>query len=691
MAFCANCGKPLPDGARICEVCGAPVLTPPKSSQSIPTSIAQEVSQNPIQHSEQDDFANVIQEATHRQGSLQQQASPQSFQRTAQEIDTPSAPRKKSMGPMILGAVAVLAVILFFLKPSGWSTEDAQAATQAHLDAVYMGDSESLAKYMNEKTVEDLDTEREELRQEMISSTFKETVPVTQELKTRYADFYLSLMGKARYEVGEASKTEDGFEVPVKVWPITSLAHGDYVLLDMQLNDELSDADLNERFYSRELELMTELTENPTYGDPQEIIIHITKGEAGYEFSEADDREIADCFYTLDRHWTKERTKNAVEAVLGGVYKEQYEELAKWTVATQDEIEGVFSNIFTKDTMKGAFDELSDEMTRDMGLEETYEIPDEILENLSVAFRAVMSGTEYEVLSITGGEDEYIAELQITPITTESKAEEMVRQLEAEVESMSRPEEFIDRFWELMSELALQAVEEGEYGHPIHRTLHLRFNNNKAYELDNDDFLTLFDISSDDLNQEDVGESSSTEGESLSDDTDNEPKDSAASVSEGETYSSGKNIPLLVKGTKIVLGETTLQDFLDKTGLTMGNSEDTFKTDYSEEIEIETGDDDTFLSLTIKKDDSTKEIKECCIYEVTYSDYSSSRIGQNAIVSFGSLTVGNTREDVITVFGKPYSDDDYSVSYYMDDDTYSLYFGHEDGIIYYMSFGRDYF
>ena len=696
MAFCTNCGKKLPDGAIFCENCGAPVPAPQNAPQNVPHEISRNGSESVLQDTTQsassDVSAELSQEAAYRQGSLlQDESAPQAFQQTShdqqtsQEIHPSSGSRKKPVAPIILGIAAVLAVIWFILKPSGWSTADAQAATQARLDEYFLGDSESLAKHMDDTTVEDLDAEREEMRQEMIDSTFKSTVPVTQELKTRYADFFLSLMEKARYEVGEASKTEDGFEVPVKVWPITSLAHGDYVLLDMQLNDELSDAELNERFYSRELELMTELIENPTYGDPQVVIVHITKGEDSYEFSKEDDHEIIDMFYTRNRHWTKERTKKAVEAVLGGVYKEQYEELARWTVATQDEIEDAFGLIFAKDTLKSTFNELTDQMTSDMELEKTYEIPDEILENLSVAFRVLLSGTDYEVTSIRGEEEEYIADLQITPIKMEPFEDELLSQLEAEIETFSTPEELLDRFWELMSGLLLQAAESGEHGEPVHRTLHLRFNDNQAYALDYDEFSGLFDTYSEDSDQEDVDAASSSDSESSSADEEDKTEDSSASAS--ERYASGKEIPLLVQGKEVVLGETSVQEFLDETGLTIDESADTIKAEDYEEIEIETGDEDTYLSLMIKKDASTKDIKECSIYEVTYSDYSPNK-GQNALVFFGGLTVGSTPDEVREVFGRSDYDDEYSVSYYMDDDTYSLYFAHEDGIVEYMSFER---
>ena len=599
MAFCSNCGKRLPDGVNFCEYCGAPVI----ALQSVPNGdnsqhVLMSGSQDDLRNPFQDISADTSQETAKRSVSPHQdEAAPQITRQMYPESNTPPGRRKKSVTPIILGIIVVLVASWFFLKPSGWSTDDAKAATQAYMDAYFMGDSENLAEYMNGKTEEDLDAEREELRQKIISTTFKSTVPVTQELKTRYADFYLSMMGKARYEVGEASKTKDGFEVPVKVYPITSLAHGDFVLLDMQLNDELTDADLNERFYSRELEQMTELMENPTYGDPQEVIMHITKGGDGYEFSEEDANKIVDHFYTLERHWTKERAKKAVEAVLGAVYKEQYEELAKWAVATKDEIEDAFGVMFAKDTLKSSFRDSTDEMARDMELEGTYEIPDEILENFSVALRALMSETKYEVTAIRGEEDEYIADLQITSIRTDSFESELTRKLEAEAGSISDPEDYLDLVWKLSSEVVLQSAESGEYSEPIHQTLHLKFNNNKSYELDYDELLRLVDINSADQDAENIDDTSSSDGESFSEDADIEPEDSSVSDSERKTYSSGKDIPFLVKGTKVVLGETTVQEFLDKTGLTIDDSGDTVKFEDYEEIEIETGDDDTLLHL----------------------------------------------------------------------------------------------
>ena len=230
MAFCANCGKELPDGAKFCGFCGAP-----QPQAGVP---------------------KVTPEKVYRE-------------------ENPKKKGKKTIGVIIaLCAAAVIAAVFFFMH-SGWSTEDAHNATQAYLDyGFFKGDDEELAKYMLDATAEELSEQRENRRDDMIEVYFESDVPVTQGLKTRYRDFLIETMKKAQYTVGEAVKTDDGFEVPVTIEPITSLEHGDFVLLDMQLNEELSNADLNERVYTRELELMTQLMQNPAYGDPQEIIIH---------------------------------------------------------------------------------------------------------------------------------------------------------------------------------------------------------------------------------------------------------------------------------------------------------------------------------------------------------------------------------------------------------------------------------
>jgi len=730
MEFCTNCGKQLPEEAKFCEHCGAPVLSA-VSIQQESLDNAQKPGVIPLQGG----MDNTTESAEPiRQGSLidMQETTPQVQQiGSGYTSDTPSKgtvpegtlpkPKKKPIGAIILGLIA-MATAVFFLRPSGWSTEDAQNFTQAYLEyCFFRGDDETLAKYMEDTTVEELSDLREEKRDELIESgLFESDVPVTDELKTRYADFYIDLMKNARFTVGEAVKAEDGFEVPVSIEPITSLSEGDFVLLDLQLNDDLSREQLNERVYSRELELMKDLARNLSYGEEIDFVMHISRMEDGtYDISQNDLKEIMNASWVKDRHWSENRARGAVEAVLGGVFQEKYAEMSEWTVATEEEIESTLSLFYSKDTMRDAINESGAEIISDAGREDSYSVSESVVEKISSALKKMVAGTKYEVIDIEGDQDEYVANVRITPysISMDGIEKEVEDRLAQEIDSISEITVFIDRIYELMAELIAEHIEEEEYGDPSIYQIHLKFNNNNAYEIDTDEIYSLFDVygisdyakeaetdaekekaSSEDEKAESAdggeekkdekedNENSTSSGSPFADEED-KTEDSSASASVRKTYASGKEIPLLVRGKEIVLGETTVEEFLDETGLTIDESADTLKAEDYEEIEIETGDEDTYLSLMIKKDASTKEIKECSIYEVTYSDYSSNK-RQNALVFFGGLTVGSTPDDVREVFGKSDYDDEDSVSYYMDDDTYSLYFAHEDGIVEYMSFER---
>lgn len=653
MAFCANCGKELPDGAKFCGFCGAP-----QPQAGVP---------------------KVTPEKVYRE-------------------ENPKKKGKKTIGVIIaLCAAAVIAGVFFFMH-SGWSTEDAHNATQAYLDyGFFKGDDEELAKYMLDATAEELSEQRENRRDDMIEVYFESDVPVTQGLKTRYRDFLIETMKKAQYTVGEAVKTDDGFEVPVTIEPITSLAHGDFVLLDMQLNEELSNADLNERVYTRELELMTQLMQNPAYGDPQEIIIHITKGEDGYVFSEDDEQKILDLYLQRDRHWTKERAEKAVEAVLGGVYCEKYAEMSEWTVATQEEIEEVLGAVFSKEAEKEMIENNSKEIIDEWGADITYEVSDELAQTVSDTEKALLAGTKYEVVSVDGDQDIYTVTVRITPYDTTSFDDGYIKRLEKEAETITDPGKLLDRIWEVSVEMARDLIEDAPYGEPIERQLHLTYNNNRSYEMDYEEINALYDIYGDELgamgNEEASGSEVEGSGESAAaDEKDNESNgseegsDDSMTEPAAGTFTDGKDIPVIVGGLKIELGKTTLQDVLDKTGYTIIESDKVIPPDELDSIEIDTGNSDVYFDVFVENFSSKEEKKasECPIYGISFSDYSDTEKDMARTMSVGGITAGSKKEDVIAAFGAPETTDEEYISYLLNDGKYTIFFGLQGNTVNYI-------
>ena len=591
----------------------------------------------------------------------------------------PVSPPKKKAGRIIPAViVAVLVAAVVFLRPSGWSKADAQKGTQAYLDYFFMGDDENLAKYISDMTVEELTAQREQRREEMIGSTFKESVPVSDELRTRYADFYLDLMKKARYTVGEAVKAEDGFEVPVRVEPITSLEHGDYVLMDLQLNDDLPNADLNERVYTQELESMEKLVSDPSYGEPQEVVMHITKGEDGYVFSESDSDAIVDLFCEIDRHWTEERAGEAVEAVLGGIYGDDYAGVADWTFSTEQEVRDTFGSVFSPESEKTQMEKSAADLLADAGINETYTVYDSLAEKVSKADRMLLKATKYEVTGIedpAGNREEYEVEVRLTPCRLDSFIEDRDARLKKEMSSLGNVGQFLDRYYELSAEIIGEIVANEEYGDPVDRVLHLTYNSNEAYEMDYDELVGLFslyDFSNGSVNSVSSSDEVRDRQESSSD------ADSKTTADTGP-YTHGKDIPIRVRNTDFTFGRSTMQDVLDATGFPMKGGSKSVEADKLEWGDVEIGTNGVYMTLYVsnKSASGTRDVKECNVYEIFYNNFHPEENGLKDLVSVGGIRAGDTKDDVLRAFGVPEASermDEDSISYRLDDGKYTLLF-----------------
>ena len=392
------------------------------------------------------------------------------------------------------GLLFICSVVFLVLLTGcgGWTEEDAKNATQAYLDYFFKGDNENLAKYMNNTTEKELEEERKEGRETLIQSRFKESVPVTDALKTEYGDFYIELMSKSHYMVGEPVETEEGFEVPVQIEPIMSLSDGRFTFLDVQLNEELPDADLNERVYSSELKRMQKLMETPSYGEPEEVIMHITDSEDGYVFSDDDLSLIAEKACTIDRHWDSDRAEEAAEMLFKGAFEGKYAEMAEWTVASEKEIEGFFESIIGKEYAKVVIDESAAAFIKELGLPDTYSCPDSVAETFSDALRNILKGTKHEITGIECKEDEYIVSVRLTPYDTEKIGDELNARLSADAEFLPQIQEFIDREYELFAEILNEKVENEQYAEPVDFQFHMRFDDNKMYQPDMDEFFDIF-------------------------------------------------------------------------------------------------------------------------------------------------------------------------------------------------------
>ena len=694
MTICVNCGAKITEGEKFCGNCGAPQK--PEADK-------------PKQGSLGCEPETAYVSGTYKQESLDSdhQKRDVAFEEAYQELKPKkdgNAGKSRSRR-IVIGAVIIVAALLFLLKPSGWSTEDAQAATQAFLDYHFKGDTENYLKYMEDATEEKVSAQLDSWREELISSYFKSTVPVTDDLKAQYADFIIEFRKNARYTVGEAAKTEDGFEVPISVEPITSLAKGDFVLLDLQLNEDLPNADLNERVYARELELMKEQMENPSYGEVEEIVMHIAREDGSYVFSDDDWQVISDTYCVKDRHWTKERAKGAAEAVLGGVYEEKYAELAEWTFATKKEIEDVFSIPFSPEKQKEYIDGQAAELISKAELSDTYSTSDEIAQMASRADRSLLEGTQYEVVDMEGDEDEYVAKIRITPFEMNGLSETLQERIEEEFDSIQDIGKFVDRYYEVIAELIMDQVDNGRYDTPIYCDLHMKYNDNDSYELDQDELMNLYTIYS--YSPEEEGDQSDTGEEGMDrdneektadgDDKDEKALDSGSghedNVAENEAnsgnveYAPEDDPCVTVNDMKIEFGKTTLQEIMDKTGYSVASNINPADLSFDEDdvgyVDLDTGSESIVYTIHIDNRDKQDpaDFKQFCVCGVELQTYIIIGERISSLLSAGGIRVGDKKEDVVKELGTPTTEGDGYVMYFYDDVTNNISFIYDDNEI----------
>lgn len=492
MTYCSNCGKKISDGATFCTNCGAPQFkssVPPLQSNTEAAS----ASIDPTLSGEMTE--SVINDALAGQELIDQSASTYPGGAPTQQ-----KPKNKSVGIIAIAAMVLMIAVMVFLRPSGgWSARDAQNAVQAWLDFYCMDEDENYQKYFANSAEDQREDQREEKKSFLRQYAFGEDVLVSSELRERYAEFYSDLMRKSKYTVGEAIETEQGFDVPITIEPITSLSRGEFVLLDI-LPFGLSDEEINERSYSKELDLSIELSENPTYGDPEEIIIHLCRDENDQYVFDWDDffTIIEKACFTADRHWSEDRAQKAVEAVLGGVYQNKYAEMAAWTYSTEEELKQIFAvhdADFWKTSIKESLQEMLEQEISEREVSGDYSpVSDSVVQKCAESWAKMIERAKLEVIGIEGDTEEYIAKVRVTPFDLETISEEALESVKNELDPDADVGAYLNRYYELFAEKIMEHINNERYGNSADCTVHVEYNSNKCYELNYDDLLGIVNV-----------------------------------------------------------------------------------------------------------------------------------------------------------------------------------------------------
>lgn len=164
----------------------------------------------------------------------------------------------------------------------GMSAEEAKDYAQAVLDASYKGEFKDYIKITDSSEEEAQEMYEGNIDMTMEASGFTQ-MGLSEEMLADYHQLFLDLAKQAKYSVGEAKETDNGFEIPVTVEPFGGMEDLETELTDLLMekikgiDGTPSEEELNELTMQTMYDLVAEKIQNPEYGEAQTVTIHVTK------------------------------------------------------------------------------------------------------------------------------------------------------------------------------------------------------------------------------------------------------------------------------------------------------------------------------------------------------------------------------------------------------------------------------
>ena len=172
------------------------------------------------------------------------------------------------------------------------TVEDAPAYVQSALDACYKGEFEVYMDFTNSTEEEAKELYESGLDANMEASGIND-INVSQDLKDQYRQLFAGLLGISKYTVGEAKEDGEGFTVEVSVEPFIMFdtLQDDLIaaLSNSGLSEDATEDEINAFVYQQMYDLMSAKLNDPTYGDPQTVTVHIQPDEDGIQTINEDD------------------------------------------------------------------------------------------------------------------------------------------------------------------------------------------------------------------------------------------------------------------------------------------------------------------------------------------------------------------------------------------------------------------
>lgn len=201
--------------------------------------------------------------------------------------------------------VLIFAMALGIFTGCGMKPEDAKAYVQATLDAGYKEDFSEYAK-ITESTEEEAQKLFNDNIDTVINSLGLSQIGASEEMTEKYREILKETFSKAKYTVGDVKETDDGFEVKVSAEPMQMFVGLEDTLIDelekrvKDSKEKLDETAISQLKVDTLYDIFNQRLSEMTYGDPQEITVHVTKNSDGvWNITEGDLQAVDSALFGL--------------------------------------------------------------------------------------------------------------------------------------------------------------------------------------------------------------------------------------------------------------------------------------------------------------------------------------------------------------------------------------------------------
>ncbi len=201
--------------------------------------------------------------------------------------------------------VLVFAMALGMLAGCGMKPEDAKAYVQATLDAGYKEDFGEYTK-ITESTKEEAQNLFDSNIDTVTNSLGLSQFGVSEEMTEKYRELLKETFSKAKYTVGDVKETDGGFEVKVSAEPMQMFVGLEDALIGelekkvKESKEDLDEAAITQLTVDILYDILSQRLAEVTYGDAQEVTVHVTKNSDGvWNITEADLQALDSALFSI--------------------------------------------------------------------------------------------------------------------------------------------------------------------------------------------------------------------------------------------------------------------------------------------------------------------------------------------------------------------------------------------------------